>query len=185
MTNFIPIFPLGIVVFPNESLNLHIFEPRYKQMIQECMEQKKMFGIPTVIAQKIGELGTLVRIKEISKTYENGEMDIKTHFAMNGEVHQSLDFPFIGEIIQTLAFKKDQLHLIKKRGEGGYIWDDMIRVDIRGCRQLKWEHLFIRFCQWRIWHIESVQNVGLKKCRRFLQRNSFPVKNRKTGSRRS
>ena len=78
MTNFIPIFPLGIVVFPNESLNLHIFEPRYKQMIQECMEQKKMFGIPTVIAQKIGELGTLVRIKEISKTYENGEMDIKT-----------------------------------------------------------------------------------------------------------
>lgn len=78
MTNFIPIFPLGIVVFPNESLNLHIFEPRYKQMIQECMEQKKMFGIPTVIAQKVGELGTLVRIKEISKTYENGEMDIKT-----------------------------------------------------------------------------------------------------------
>ena len=47
-------------------------------MIQECMEQKKMFGIPTVIAQKVGELGTLVRIKEISKTYENGEMDIKT-----------------------------------------------------------------------------------------------------------
>src|SRR6187455_311175 len=49
MTNFIPIFPLGIVVFPGENLNLHIFEPRYKQLIKECFEQKKPFGIPPVI----------------------------------------------------------------------------------------------------------------------------------------
>ena len=43
MTNFIPIFPLAIVVFPGEKLNLHIFEPRYKQLITECHEQKKTF----------------------------------------------------------------------------------------------------------------------------------------------
>lgn len=82
MTNFIPIFPLGVVVFPGESLNLHIFEPRYKQMILECVEQKKMFGIPAVIQKKVGELGTLVSIAEISKTYDNGEMDIKTEGVM-------------------------------------------------------------------------------------------------------
>ena len=41
MTNFIPIFPLGIVVYPGEELNLHIFEPRYKQLIKECYEAKK------------------------------------------------------------------------------------------------------------------------------------------------
>lgn len=82
MTNFIPIFPLGIVVFPKEALNLHIFEPRYKQMILECVEQQKMFGIPTVIQHKVGELGTLVRVTEISKTYENGEMDIRTEGVM-------------------------------------------------------------------------------------------------------
>ncbi|ULQ51459.1 LON peptidase substrate-binding domain-containing protein [Flavihumibacter fluvii] len=82
MTNFIPVFPLGIVVYPQESLNLHIFEPRYKQLINECVEQKKMFGIPTVLQQKVGELGTLVRVTEISKTYENGEMDIKTEGVM-------------------------------------------------------------------------------------------------------
>ncbi len=78
MTNFIPIFPLGIVVFPGEQLNLHIFEPRYKQLIHECYEAKKPFGIPAVINDKINEMGTVVQIKEISKVYEDGKMDIKT-----------------------------------------------------------------------------------------------------------
>ena len=78
MTNFIPIFPLGIVVFPGEDLNLHIFEPRYKQLIKECSEQKKPFGIPAVIGNKLQEYGTLVQITELSKLHDNGEMDIKT-----------------------------------------------------------------------------------------------------------
>lgn len=78
MTNFIPIFPLGIVVYPGEDLNLHIFEPRYKQLIKECHEQKKPFGIPSVIDNKVQENGTLVQITEMTKVYESGEMDIKT-----------------------------------------------------------------------------------------------------------
>jgi Lon protease-like protein len=78
MTNFIPIFPLTIIVYPGEHLNLHIFEPRYKQLIRECFENKKPFGIPAVLNNKISEMGTLMEIKEITTTYENGEMDIKT-----------------------------------------------------------------------------------------------------------
>ncbi|MFT3932059.1 MAG: LON peptidase substrate-binding domain-containing protein [Chitinophagaceae bacterium] len=78
MINFIPIFPLGIVVYPGESLNLHIFEPRYKQLIAECFAEKKMFGIPTIINNNLNEMGTLVSINEITTTYDNGEMDIKT-----------------------------------------------------------------------------------------------------------
>jgi uncharacterized protein len=78
MTNFIPIFPLGIVVYPGEQLNLHIFEPRYKQLINECQEQKKPFGIPTVIENKLQDLGSLVQITEITTVQDNGEMDIKT-----------------------------------------------------------------------------------------------------------
>lgn len=78
MTNFIPIFPLGIVVYPSENLNLHIFEPRYKQLITECFAAKKPFGIPTVIDNKVQEFGTVVEVVEISKQYEGGEMDIKT-----------------------------------------------------------------------------------------------------------
>jgi hypothetical protein len=78
MTNFIPIFPLGIVVYPGEKLNLHIFEPRYKQLIDECIRQQKPFGIPTVIDNKVQEYGSLVLVTELTKTYDNGEMDIKT-----------------------------------------------------------------------------------------------------------
>lgn len=78
MTNFIPIFPLGIVVYPGEQLNLHVFEPRYKQLINECIAENKNFGIPTVLNQKLGEWGTLIRVKEVITTYENGEMDIVT-----------------------------------------------------------------------------------------------------------
>lgn len=78
MTNFIPIFPLGIVVYPGEQLNLHIFEPRYKQLINECHQQKKAFGIPTVIENKLQDMGSLVEIEEVSRIYENGEMDIRT-----------------------------------------------------------------------------------------------------------
>lgn len=78
MTNFIPIFPLSIVVYPGEALNLHIFEPRYKQLIKECHEQKKSFGIPSVIEGKLQDYGTLVTINEITTVHDNGEMDIKT-----------------------------------------------------------------------------------------------------------
>ena len=78
MTNFINIFPLSIVVYPGEALNLHIFEPRYKQLILDCKESKKPFGIPPVLTDAIGELGTLVELVEITQVYDNGEMDIKT-----------------------------------------------------------------------------------------------------------
>ena len=78
MTNFIPLFPLALVIFPDEELNLHIFEPRYKQLINDCFAGKKPFGIPAVINNEVTEYGTLVEIVEITKLYENGEMDIKT-----------------------------------------------------------------------------------------------------------
>ena len=96
MTNFIPIFPLGIVVYPGELLNLHIFEQRYKQLIADCIETKKPFGIPTVINNEMNEMGTLVEIIEVTQQYDNGEMDIKTRGL---EVFRML------EIVKTLPEK--------------------------------------------------------------------------------
>ena len=78
MTNFIPVFPLGIVVYPGETVNLHIFEPRYKQLVNECYAESKPFGIPTVIDNKLNEMGTLVKITQMVQVYDNGEMDIRT-----------------------------------------------------------------------------------------------------------
>ena len=78
MTNFIPIFPLSLVVYPGEKLPLHIFEPRYKQLVKESFEAKKPFGVPAVVNNQLQEMGTLVQVTEIVQVYENGEMDIKT-----------------------------------------------------------------------------------------------------------
>jgi Lon protease-like protein len=65
-------------VFPGETLNLHIFEPRYRQLIQECFAEQKPFGIPTVLQKGIADLGTLVEITEIVTVHEDGKMDIRT-----------------------------------------------------------------------------------------------------------
>ena len=77
MEKMLPLFPLNLVVFPNEELNLHIFEPRYKQLINDCLREKTTFGIPSHVVNKI-EFGTEVEITEVAKTYEDGRMDIKT-----------------------------------------------------------------------------------------------------------
>lgn len=98
MTNFIPIFPLGIVVYPGEKLNLHIFEPRYKQLIGECQAASKPFGIPAVINSNMVEMGTLVEITEVVKVYDNGEMDIRT---------KGLD---IFRILETIKLVPDKLY---------------------------------------------------------------------------
>jgi uncharacterized protein len=77
VTNFIPIFPLSIVTFPTEIVNLHIFEPRYKQLIHECFTQTKPFGMPIVIQGKVQEFGTLMMVQDVVNKYANGEMDIQ------------------------------------------------------------------------------------------------------------
>jgi len=107
MTNFIPIFPLSIVVYPGEDLNLHIFEQKYKQLIKECFRQKKPFGMPVVIDNKVTELGTLVNILEISKMYDSGEMDIKTRgqkvFRVLEIINEVPDKLYSGAIVSYLA----------------------------------------------------------------------------------
>jgi Lon protease-like protein len=78
VTNLIPIFPLGIVVYPGEELNLHIFEERYKQLINDCFTNKKPFGIPAMLGSAVAELGTMLEVIEIVKLYDDGKMDVKT-----------------------------------------------------------------------------------------------------------
>ncbi|NRB51695.1 MAG: LON peptidase substrate-binding domain-containing protein [Saprospiraceae bacterium] len=78
MSQFLPLFPLQIVVFPGEDLNLHIFEPRYKQLISDCEEEGITFGIPSYIDKKLMKVGTEVKLTSIEKRYDNGELDIRT-----------------------------------------------------------------------------------------------------------
>lgn len=74
----LPQFPLQIVVYPNENLNLHIFEPRYRQLIKESEEDGVTFGIPTFLNNRVMPYGTEVQLLSIEKRHEGGAMDIKT-----------------------------------------------------------------------------------------------------------
>lgn len=74
---FLPLFPLELVVFPGEKIRLHIFEPRYKELIYECHEDGKPFGIPTYVEGGISRFGGEVVLAKIVNIYEDGEMDIE------------------------------------------------------------------------------------------------------------
>jgi hypothetical protein len=78
MNETIALFPLQIVVFPDEDLNLHIFEPRYKQLIRDCVTNGIHFGINAFMNQELQPIGTEVKLITIEKEYDNGELDIRT-----------------------------------------------------------------------------------------------------------
>lgn len=71
------LFPLSIVIMPQEQKYLHIYEPRYKQLINDCFAQNKDFGIPAVVEGMAMNLGTRVKIVDIEKFYPDGKMDIR------------------------------------------------------------------------------------------------------------
>jgi ATP-dependent protease La (LON) substrate-binding domain len=78
MQKFLPLFPLNLVAFPLEDLNLHIFEPRYRQLINECLDNGTTFGVPVFLDGKLPGFGTEVKIVKLSKRYDDGRMDIRT-----------------------------------------------------------------------------------------------------------
>jgi len=74
----IPLFPLNVVLFPGEHLPLHIFEPRYRRMVRQCLEFKSPFGMLLALPDGLVHVGCTAEILEVSKHYEDGRMDILT-----------------------------------------------------------------------------------------------------------
>ena len=71
----LPFFPLQSIFFPGETVPLHIFEERYKELIKDCRKEAITFGIPVYIHNNM-VYGTEVQLVEIVNTYESGEMDV-------------------------------------------------------------------------------------------------------------
>jgi Lon protease-like protein len=74
----IPLFPLDLVLFPGVPLPLHIFEPRYKEMVAECLAQNRTFGVVRALEQGLAEVGCTAEITTIVKEYEDGRIDLVT-----------------------------------------------------------------------------------------------------------
>lgn len=106
MQKFLPLFPLNLVVYPMEQFNLHIFEPRYRQLINECLDNGTTFGVPTFLEGRLAGFGTEVKIVSLAKRYDDGRMDIHTQGIRSFEV---LDFqnpaplkPYAGGVVALL-----------------------------------------------------------------------------------
>lgn len=94
--SLLPIFPLEVVLFPGAPLPLHIFEPRYKEMIAECLDEKKLFGMVRARENAVSEVGCSAVILNVIKRYDDGRLDISSEgrqrFAIVGLNH---DRPFL------------------------------------------------------------------------------------------
>ena len=76
MDSLLPLFPLDVVLFPGLPLPLHIFEPRYKEMIGNCLAQSKAFGVVRSVEQGLAEVGCTAEIVTVVNRYADGRLDI-------------------------------------------------------------------------------------------------------------
>ncbi len=86
MTSLIPLFPLDLVLLPGCPLPLHIFEPRYKEMISECRAGDSSFGIVRIVEEGFAEVGCIAEIVSIVNEYADGRLDIVTEGRKRFEV---------------------------------------------------------------------------------------------------
>ena len=70
------LFPLGIVLLPTERVPLHIFEPRYRELIGECIAEEREFGLVFADENGVRELGTRARVDEVLDQFDDGRMNI-------------------------------------------------------------------------------------------------------------
>lgn len=74
----IPLFPLRVVLFPGKVLPLHIFEPRYKLMVRQALDDNEPFGVVLALENGIARIGCTAVVARMIKTYEDGRMDVLT-----------------------------------------------------------------------------------------------------------
>jgi Lon protease-like protein len=108
--SLLPLFPLELVLLPGVPLPLHIFEPRYKEMIAECLEQKKPFGIVRASEEGVAEIGCTAEIVSITKKYDDGRMDILARGVERFEVL---------EVNEERSFLQAEISLVHDDNEDG------------------------------------------------------------------
>ena len=86
MSLLLPLFPLDLVLLPGVPLPLHVFEPRYKEMIAECLDERKPFGVVRASSDGVADIGCTAEIVEVTKRYDDGRMDILTRGVERFEV---------------------------------------------------------------------------------------------------
>ena len=112
----IPLFPLNVVLFPGEQLPLHIFEPRYRRMVRECLDVESPFGMLLALSHGIVRVGCTAEILEVTKRYEDGRMDIVTVGRLPFRIVNLFTAdPLLEGEVEFLADEDSSLDLTKRR----------------------------------------------------------------------
>jgi len=72
----IGLFPLGMVLLPGEQVPLHIFEPRYRELIGECVDEEREFGLVLSDDEGMRTVGTTAAVVEVTQRFDDGRFDI-------------------------------------------------------------------------------------------------------------
>jgi Lon protease-like protein len=98
-----PLFPLGLVLLPEEVVPLHIFEDRYKRMIGDCMEEDSEFGIVWLSDDGLKEIGCTAKIAQLLERMEDGRMNILVRGSMPFRLMRRIeDLPYPAGDIELL-----------------------------------------------------------------------------------
>ena len=116
MIRTIPLFPLQMVAFPGEVVNLHIFEPRYRTLFHDLQQDSVTFGIVPVVDNKLAVVGTEMRLLEVAKRYADGKLDVRVKglapFNVKGYNHTMQDKPYPGgEVSQRVLDEISDINL--------------------------------------------------------------------------
>ncbi len=83
----LPLFPLQAVMFPGARLPLHIFEDRYRDLVNECLREEKEFGMTLAVGGDVASVGCTAAVSSVLKRYPDGRMDIVVEGRRRFRVH--------------------------------------------------------------------------------------------------
>ena len=116
-----PLFPLGLVLLPGETVPLHIFEERYKLMIGECLDEEREFGIIWLADDGLRDVGCGARITQVLERFDDGRMNVlvegTTPFRLERRIGD-LDYP-AGDV-ELLEDTPDSDDAALERARSGY-----------------------------------------------------------------
>lgn len=105
----LPLFPLDLVLFPDEAIPLHIFEPRYRDLLADCLKESAPFGVLRMHEGKMEKIGCMAHIQHVLRTHDDGSSDIMIlgaeRFMVRDIFHvaryHTADVDIQGDIVET------------------------------------------------------------------------------------
>jgi Lon protease-like protein len=104
-----PMFPLGMVALPTESVPLHIFEDRYRRMIEECLESEREFGIVWLSEDELKPIGCACEIDRVLERLEDGRLNIVVRGTRPFRlVERQDDLPYPAAVVEFLTEQAEE-----------------------------------------------------------------------------